>query len=291
MTLKYVPLKNETIAYREQGSGDKTLILVHGNMTSSQHFDLLMKRLPSDIKVYALDLRGFGGSSYNNPVNHLKDFSNDIKEFVDRLSIGKFSILGWSTGGGIAMQYCIDHPEDVDKLILVESVGISGYPIFKKDEKGQAILGEHLTTKEELSRDLVQVRPILDAYEKKDKATLRAIWDAAIYTNKKPDEKSYEIYLDDMLTQRNLVDVDYALMYFNISNEHNGVVEGTGEVSKIKQETLVFQGESDLVVPKYMGDSISNAIKHSNYVLHDYGHSPFVDDLDMVLDNILSFLE
>ncbi len=290
MTLKYVPLKNETIAYREQGSGNKTLILVHGNMTSSQHFDILMERLPRDIKVYALDLRGFGGSSYNNPVNHLKDFSSDIKEFVDRLSINKFSMLGWSTGGGIAMQYCIDHPEDVDKLILVESVGISGYPIFKKDDKGQPIIGEHLTTKDELSKDFVQVKPILDAYANKDKATLRAIWDAAIYTNKKPNEESYEVYLDDMLTQRNLVDVDYALMYFNISNEHNGVVEGTGEIDKIKQETLVFQGKNDLVVPKYMGDSISNGIKDSKYILHDYGHSPFVDDLDMVLDNLLSFL-
>ncbi|MCH4886016.1 alpha/beta hydrolase [Acidaminobacter sp. JC074] len=290
MALKFVSLDHETIAYREQGHGDKVVILIHGNMTSSAHYNLLMDRLTKDMKVYAVDLRGFGGSTYINPVNHLKDFSDDIKAFVSALKIDKFTIAGWSTGGGIAMQYCIDYPDDVEKLILFESVGISGYPIFRKDENGQAIVGDFLTTKEELAKDFVQVLPILNAYENKDKETLRAIWDALIYTNKKPDEDMYDYYLEDMLTQRNLVDVDYALMYFNISSEHNGVTEGTGEVSKLKLPTLIFQGKNDLVVPLEMGQGIYKAMDHATYVLHEGGHSPFIDDLDMVVEELEKFL-
>lgn len=293
MSLNYITLSNgETLAYREQGAGEKTLLLVHGNMTSSQHYDILLEALPKDIKVYAIDLRGFGGSSYRTRVNHLKDFSDDIKLFVDALKIKNFSIAGWSTGGGIAMQYIIDHPKDVDKLVLIESVGISGYPIFRKDDAGQPIIGDFLTTKEELENDAVQVMPILNAYKNKDKNTLKAIWNMLIYTTKQPDEKQYDIYLDDMLTQRNLVDVDYALMYFNISSSHNGVIEGSGKVHDIKKPTLVFQGKNDLVVPQMMGDGIYEALKdHATYIQHDGGHSPLIDDLNMLTNHIVDFIK
>jgi len=291
MGLKFVTLEKETIAYREQGSGDQTLLLIHGNMTSSQHYDLLMDKLPQDMKVIAVDLRGFGGSSYNNRVNHLKDFSDDIKGLVDQLGLKDFSIAGWSTGGGIAMQYCIDYPEDVHKLILIESVGVSGYPIFRKDEMGQPIIGDFLTSKEELEKDAVQVLPILNAYANKDKATLQAIWNALIYTNNQPDENLYDVYLDDMMTQRNLVDVDYALMYFNISDKHNGVTPGTKKARSIEHKTLVYQGKNDLVVPQAMGDGIHEHIPNTEYILHDGGHSPFIDDLDHVTTSILNFLK
>lgn len=290
MSLKFVTLEHETIAYREQGHGDNILILVHGNMTSSKHYDLLMEELPDDFKVYAVDLRGFGGSSYNHEINALKDFSDDLKGFVDVLKLKNFSIVGWSTGGGVAMQYCIDYPDDVKKLVLVESVGISGYPIFRKDENGQPIIGDFLKTKDEVKQDAVQVLPILNAYKTGDKETLRAIWNALIYTHNQPDAKRYDMYLDDMLTQRNLVDVDYALMHFNISNQHNGVAEGTGEIDNIYHEALIIQGKNDLVVPKAMGDGIHAHLKHGKYVLHEGGHSPFVDDLNFISKEIKEFI-
>lgn len=288
--MKSVVISNgETIAYREQGEGE-VFVLVHGNMTSSQHFDLILNELPKNIRTIAVDLRGFGQSSYKTKVNHLKDFSDDIKELMDALAIKSYKMLGWSTGGGIVMQHTIDYPDNVEGLFLVESVGISGYPIFRKDEKGQPILGDFLTTKEELEQDFVQVLPILNAYKNKDKETLKAIWNAVIYTTKQPDEKQYDIYLNDMLTQRNLVDVDYALMYFNISDAHNGVVDGTNGVSKIKVPVVVYQGTNDFVVPKAMGDGIHDAIKHSQYILHDGGHSPFIDNLQLVKSHIFKFL-
>lgn len=289
--MKSIVIPNgESIAYREQGQGD-VFVLVHGNMSSSQHFDILLDKLPLNIRTIAVDLRGFGQSSYNTPVNHLKDFSDDIKALLDALEVHSYKMLGWSTGGGIVMQHAIDYPDQVEALFLVESVGISGYPIFRKDDQGQVIVGDFLTTKAELKKDFVQVLPILNAYKNRDKATLKAIWNAAIYTQKQPDEAQYDIYLEDMMTQRNLVDVDYALMYFNISDDHNGVVEGTSGVHQIKAPTLVYQGKNDLVVPKTMGDDIHKHIKNSEYILHDGGHSPFIDDLHQISTHILNFLK
>jgi len=292
--LSSVKLPNgETMGYRKSGKGSKVLVLVHGNMSTSKHWDLVMERLPEEYTAYAIDMRGFGDSSYNTRVNSLREFSEDLKLFADAIGLKKFSLAGWSTGGGVAMYFAIDHPEYVEKLILVESVGIKGYPMFKKDANGQPIIGEFLKTKEDIESDPVQVVPILNAYRDRNKALLRAIWDASIYVNAKPSEERYEEYLDAMLTQRNLVDIDYSLVHFNISDEHNGVVEGSGEVHKINVPTLVIQGKDDLVVPMEMGVGIANAIGENAklMLLDNCGHSPMTDDIDRFMNIVLDFLK
>lgn len=292
--LSSVELSNgETIGYRKVGDGDKILVLVHGNMSTSKHWDTVMESMPQEYTTYAVDLRGFGISTYNTPANSLRDFAEDIKLFVDAMKLDKFNLAGWSTGGGIAMYFAIDFPEYIEKLILVESVGIKGYPMFKKDEKGQPIMGELITTKEEIAQDPVQVLPILNAYEEKNKDFLRMVWDATIYIFKKPEEARYKEYLEEVLTQRNLVDIDYSLVHFNISHEHNGVVEGSGEVDKIKAPTLVIQGKDDIVVPMEMGVGIAEGIGENAKLelLDKGGHAPMTDDLDRFMNLILSFME
>ncbi len=282
----------ETMGFRKVGEGSKALVLIHGNMSTSKHWDTVMESMPSEYTVYAVDMRGFGASTYNTRANSLRDFAGDIKLFVDKIGLEKFSLAGWSTGGGVAMYFAIDYPEYVDRLILVESVGIKGYPMFKKDSAGKPIIGEFLKTKEDIEADLVQVVPILNAYRDKNKVLLRAIWDASIYTFNKPTEDRYEAYLDAMLTQRNLVDIDYSLVYFNISDEHNGVVEGTGEVHKIKAPTLVIQGKNDYIVPMEMGVGIAEGIGENATLelLENGGHSPMTDDLDRFMKLILNFM-
>jgi pimeloyl-ACP methyl ester carboxylesterase len=292
--LKTVDLKNgETLGYRKSGDGENVIVLVHGNMSSSIHWDTVMASLPEQYTAYAVDLRGFGTSSYNKRISSLKELSEDLKLFADELGLNKFALVGWSTGGGVVMYFAIDYPEMVEKLILVESVGIKGYPMLKKDEKGQPILGQYLKTKEEIEADPIQVKPILDAYEIKNKEFIRLVWDSAIYIFKKPDEVRYDAYLDEILLQRNLVDIDYALVHFNISNEHNGVLQGSGEISKLKTPTLVIQGEDDLVVPKTMGIEIANAMGKVARLelLPNGGHAPLEDNLNRFMNLVLDFLQ
>lgn len=294
INLKSVKLGNgEKLGYRKRNGGEKLLVLLHGNMTSSKHWDILMESLPEEFTIYAPDLRGFGISSYNQEINSLHDFSEDFKLFCDGLNLKKFNLMGWSTGGGVAMDFAADHPEYVEKLILMESVGTKGYPIFKKDENGQAIPGKLLSTKEEIANDPVQVLPVLNAYENNDKATMKMIWNNTIYTDNQPDPEKYDEYLEDMFTQRNLVDVDYALAHFNISNEHNGLEKGNGKAEKIQVPTLILYGDNDKVVPEQMAKDIKNDIGENAQLkyLKNCGHSPLIDDLDQLLNEILDFLD
>ncbi|MBO9129192.1 alpha/beta hydrolase [Bacillus sp. 165] len=292
VSLKSVTLSNgETLAYREAGEGTNILLLVHGNMTSSKHWDVLIDKLEKDYKIYAVDLRGFGESTYYNEITSLKDFSEDLLLFADALGLCKFSIAGWSTGGGISMQFAADYPDYVQNLILIESVGVKGYPMFKKDEMGQPIPGQFLTTKEEIAADPVQVFPVLQALKNRDRNFYRALWNLVIYTHKQPEHQKYEEYIDDMLTQRNLVDVDYALVHFNITDEYNGVTQGNGSVTKIQSPTLILQGDRDYVVPQKMGEEIANYIPHAKLViLENTGHSPLVDCLDELTDQMRNFI-
>ncbi len=283
----------ETMGYRYTKGGEKILLLIHGNMTSSKHWDIFIDALDPKYTVYAPDLRGFGISTYHTPINSLDDFKEDLKLFVDEVGIKKFSLIGWSTGGGVCMVFAADYPEYVEKLILLESVGTRGYPIFKKDVTGKPIIGEFLKTKEEIAQDPIQVLPILNAYKNKDKEMLKRIWEATIYTHNKPDDAKYEEYLEDMLTQRNLVDVDYALATFNISNEFNGVKLGDNRASKIKCPTLILWGENDLVVPKQMALDIKADIGNNSTLVYlkKCGHSPLIDDLEQLVKAVENFLE
>jgi 2-hydroxy-6-oxonona-2,4-dienedioate hydrolase len=288
---KNILLNNgETYAYTVAGQGSQNLLLIHGNMTSSKHWDSVIKKLQNKARIYAVDLRGFGRSSYHQPIHSLQDFSEDLKDFVDQLGLHHFSLIGWSTGGGVAMHLAIDYPEMVEKLILVASVGIKGYWLLRKDETGQPILKDVPQTKAEIAQS-IEVAPIVTALQNRDKEFYRTLWNQGIYTKNKPSPEIYEEYLEDMLRQRNFVDVCYALAHFNISQSFNGVTDGSGKVEQIKAPTLVFQGDRDFVIPQNIGEEIAQNIAGAKLViLEDCGHAPMVDSLEALVDNIAAFI-
>lgn len=115
---KVMLANGETITYRKREGGEEQIVLVHGNMTSSKHWDLLMEAMDARFTIYALDMRGFGGSTYLNRITSIKDFSDDLKLWLDELGLKGFTLVGWSTGGNVAMQFCADYPSYCHKLVL-----------------------------------------------------------------------------------------------------------------------------------------------------------------------------
>lgn len=294
MNIGTVDLANgESIFYREMGRGKKTILLIHGNMSSSKHWEPVYEKMKDEYKIFAVDLRGMGESSYHNRFDSLKELADDVAEFCEILKIRDLVVAGWSTGGGIAMELAADYPDLVNKLILVESVSPKGYPLLKKNEKGEAIPGAVYESKEAMAKDPIQVLPAVLAMENQDFNTMKQIWDAAIYVVKKPDEKKYQEYLEETLKQRNLVDIDWALATFNISNEHNGMVKGNGKVTKIKQPTLIFGADLDYVVPLSMVEETSNILgDHGEmHILKNSGHSPITDVTEELVGKIHDFIE
>ncbi len=292
VTMKEIHLSNgEMLTYREREGGEINLLLIHGNMTSSKHWDLVIDNLDDKYKVYAVDLRGFGGSSYNQLIMSIKDFADDVKLFVDAIGLRDFALAGWSLGGAIAMQFCADYPDYSNKLILLASASTRGYPFDGKLKENEE--PRRMTMHEEMKRDLVRYIPIQTAYDTNDAALLKLIWNSVIYTHKQPEPELYDEYVQDMRTQRNLAEVYYALNNFNISHQHNGLVEGNGQVDDIKVPVLVLYGERDMVVVQEMTDELIEDLGEKATVveLKNCGHSALIDDLPQLLTAMEQFLD
>lgn len=282
----------EKIFYRKSGNGEKKLLLIHGNMSSSRYWLNFMSKFPSDFTLYAVDMRGFGESSYNQPLESLEDLAEDLVMFAREMNLDRITPVGWSTGGGVGMVMAALYPDLVEKLVLVESVSYKGFPIYRKNEKGEPIFGSFYSSKEELAADPVQVAPVVEAYKTGNSDLLKYLWDQMIYVASKPDPEEFEKNIETTMKQRNLVDLDWALATFNISHAYNGVSEGNGLVDQIKCPVLAFWGDQDLVVTREMAEETVKAIGENArlVILEGCGHSPFTDKPEEMLDEIIKFM-
>jgi pimeloyl-ACP methyl ester carboxylesterase len=292
ISLKSVELPNgETMGYRERAGGEEVVLLVHGNMNSSKHWDVVIENLDACFKVYAVDLRGFGISTYHRPIEDLTDYTRDLKLFTEALGLTSFHLAGWSTGGGVVMQYAADYPEQVKTLILLASMSTRGYPFYRDNEQGLPDLTQRITTREEINQ-LPRTLLISAAGANKDKPFMKALFDAAVYNVLKPDPERYEAYLEDILTQRNLADIYHGLNVFNISDIDNAAAKGTGAAKRIQAPTLVIRGQNDLIITENMSREILEDIgaQARGIYMDNCGHSPLVDDLPQLLRHMTDFM-
>ncbi len=112
---------------------DRTVVLVHGNVSSALFWQEIMRDLPHDLRVIAIDLRGFGGTEHApvDATRGVRDFSDDVRAALDALEIPAAHLVGWSMGGGVVMQYAIDHP--VLSLTLQSPVSPYGFGGTRRD--------------------------------------------------------------------------------------------------------------------------------------------------------------
>ena len=113
--------------------GERTVILVHGNVSSSLFWQEIMQDLPSDLRVIAVDLRGFGYTEHApvDATRGLRDFSDDLFATLEALEIETAHLVGWSMGGGVVMQYALEHP--VLSLTLQAPVSPYGFGGTRRD--------------------------------------------------------------------------------------------------------------------------------------------------------------
>ncbi|MFP4077886.1 MAG: alpha/beta fold hydrolase [Candidatus Izemoplasmataceae bacterium] len=283
----------ETLAYSEHGdTSNATLVLLHGNMSSGVHFEPLIPALEKHFHLLIPDLRGFGDSSYERPIDSLEDFADDVKAFLEALKIPKAHLAGWSTGGGIALKFAAKYAHVAHKVVLIESASHRGYPIPKKDSEGNVMPSEFYVRKEDMAEDPVQVAPLKRALEENNRDFIKMVWDQTIYNVKKPEEEAFERFIDETMKQRNLVDVDWALMNFNMSNTPNGVAPGDGTIEDVEAPVLAIHGEKDLVIPETMFNELTDALKDVRVkTFKNAGHSPVTDIPGPLSETIIAFLE
>jgi pimeloyl-ACP methyl ester carboxylesterase len=101
----------------EQGQG-QPMILLHGNGESCDYFEHQIAYFSKQYHVIALDTRGHGQSPRGEKPFTIKQFAEDLLDFMDEKSIERAIILGFSDGGNIALTFALKYPERIEKLIL-----------------------------------------------------------------------------------------------------------------------------------------------------------------------------
>ena len=103
--------------YIEQGQG-QPLILLHGNGESNDYFEHQIPFFAGDYRVIAIDTRGHGKSPRGEKPFTIKQFAEDLHDFMDEKGIEKAILLGFSDGGNIALTFALKYPERVEKMIV-----------------------------------------------------------------------------------------------------------------------------------------------------------------------------
>ncbi len=105
--------------YREFGSGDNYLIILHGLFGMSDNWVGLARRFAKTHHVIIPDARNHGRSPHSPDFN-IELMMDDLNELFNKLNIKTVSLLGHSMGGRVSMNYTLAFPERVNKLIVAD---------------------------------------------------------------------------------------------------------------------------------------------------------------------------
>ena len=102
--------------FKEYGQG-KVVVLLHGLLGSLDNWHTVAQRLGEQFHVFALDQRNHGLSPHASDMDYPL-MAGDVNEFFEAHGIKSAFVIGHSMGGKTAMQFALQHPEKVDKLLV-----------------------------------------------------------------------------------------------------------------------------------------------------------------------------
>jgi pimeloyl-ACP methyl ester carboxylesterase len=109
--------------YRSAGSGPP-IVLIHGMVNSSRHWEEVALRLSDHYRVIAPDLIGHGDSAAVRGDYSLGAHAASIRDLLATIGVDRATIVGHSLGGGVAMQFFYQFPQRTERLVLVSSGGL-----------------------------------------------------------------------------------------------------------------------------------------------------------------------
>ena len=156
-TTGYAPVNGLKMYYEMHGSGSgEPLVLLHGSfMTISNNWPGWIGVLSKARTVIAVEMQGHGRTADINRDFSYESLADDIAAMLDYLTITRADLLGYSMGGGVAMQVAIRHPDKVRKVVSVSA-------FFRRD----GVVKEALDAFPKLTADAFKGSPIETEYKK-----------------------------------------------------------------------------------------------------------------------------
>ncbi len=243
--------------YKVLGNG-KNILILHGwgSDTSSKSWGTVQEELSKNgFRVFALDLPGFGKTDVPNIAWDINDYKDFVIEFIKKLDLYEFYLIGHSFGGRISIKLANENNLNINKLILCSSAGIK--------------------------IDLGIKTYIIIFFANIGKI----IFSTFPFCFSKNISKKIFYFL---IRKR-----DYAKTSDNMRKIMKEVIKEdlTPLLKSIKIETLLIWGENDKTIPVKYANIFNREIKNSSFVvLKNSGHSPNKDNPLKLSEEIIKFI-
>jgi pimeloyl-ACP methyl ester carboxylesterase len=270
-----VDLHGHRAIYRVAGSGP-TVVVIHGMVNSSRHWEDVALRLSDRYRVVAPDLIGHGDSATPRGDYSLGAHAASIRDMLAVIGVERATIVGHSLGGGVAMQFFYQFPQRTERLALVSSGGLGQQvsPLLRGAALPGAATGLRLAANRRVVAALQGVGQSL-----RDRGSSKGVYLEAVARALRPLQEpgSRRAFLQ---TLRSVIDV------------HGQHVSARDRLYLLgEMPTLIVWGERDRTIPSAHGREADAAIPHCRYeTLPRAAHFPHLEDPEGLATLLADFL-
>jgi pimeloyl-ACP methyl ester carboxylesterase len=259
------------------GEGGSPVVLLHGGGVDSARLSWgqTIDPLAEGHRVFAPDLPGYGQSDKPDVLYSLDYYAQWLSELLDNLQLEQVSLVGLSLGGGIALNFTLQHPQRVSRLVLVSPYGIMPRLAWQR----LSYLYVHSPINEWSLWTLRQSRQMVR-------------WTLLAGLISSPERLSDEL-VEEVYQAAREPDAGKAFASFQRHEVGwNGLrTDFTNRLSEITIPTLFIQGEKDTAVPLKYAQQASELMRNARLlVLSECKHWPQRDKTDEFNQAVASFL-
>ena len=251
--------KNTSINYNTIGNGPAT-VLLHGFLESSKMWDPLIPDLSKNRQIITVDFPGLGESGVISETHSMELMAEVVSEILKHLQVETATFIGHSMGGYVTMAYAEMFPDQIEKLVLLNST-----PIADSEERKK-------------TRD--RALKIIDR-------SSRAYISMAIVNW--AGETSREKFSEEIEISKNLA---YTFPIEGIKAALKGMRDRKDRTEVLKafpREKYMFLAEDDPIIPVHDSLNIAKECGVKTKVV-DGGHLSVIENLPAVREFLLSIL-
>lgn len=249
--------------FKTFGTDGPPVIILHGLFGSLDNWYTIAKNLSDSYRIYTIDQRNHGRSPHHDSHTY-RDLAQDLYFFMHENGIDTTHVIGHSMGGTAAMQFTSDHPDMVEKLIVVDMAPRDYEP-------------RH----EEILTALNHIRP--------DDFSRRKEIDDALSLHL-PDNSVRQYILKNIMRTKS-GEYRWKFNIKAIRGNYSSIISGPEIVGTILNPTLFIKGErSSYISEKDMIDikQLFSTVEIKS--IPDAGHWTHSDQPDRFLDIVREFL-
>lgn len=120
-TTGYAPVSGLKMYYEVHGSGEPVVLLHGGFMTITSNWVGWIGELSKTRKVIAVEMQGHGRTADIPREPNSENLADDVAALLKYLKISRADLIGYSMGGGVAMQVAVRHPDQVRRVVVISS--------------------------------------------------------------------------------------------------------------------------------------------------------------------------